>query len=111
VQSHRAFTVATSACYEQVGMARSIHGETVRISQILSSMLGVKSVMSEAGKTLVQKKRIAIKRWGRLHPKAPAERRLSWKVSKRTSKTLQDCPNIGKSIESFIQDHSMGVDA
>jgi len=94
-------------------MARSINGEIVSESESEDpeQYVGVKSVTSEAGKTLVQKKRIAIKRWGRLHPKAPAERRLSWKVSKRTSKTLQDCPNIGKSIESFIQDHSMGVDA
>ena len=36
---------------------------------------------------------------------------MSRKVSKRTSKILRDCPNIGQAIESFVQDHSVGADA
>ena len=44
--------------------------------------------------------------------KAKAEQRfLSRKVSKRTSKLLQDCPTIGAEIESFVQDHNIGADA
>ena len=108
VQSHHAFTGATSACYEQERMARSINGEIVSESESEDpeQYIGVKSIMSEEGKTLVQKKRTAIKRRARrLRAKALAERRfLSWKVSKRTSKILRDCPNIGQTIESFVQD-------
>ena len=67
VQSHRAFTAATSACYEQERMARSINGEIVSESEseYPEQYVGVKSVTSEAGKTLVQKKQIAIKRRAR----------------------------------------------
>ena len=32
-------------------------------------------------------------------------------MSKRTSKILRDCPNIGQTIESFVEDHSVGADA
>ena len=44
--------------------------------------------------------------------KALAEKRfLSRKVSKRISKILLECPNIGQTIESFVQDHQVGADA
>ena len=79
VQSHRVFTAATSACYEQERMARSINGEVVSESESddPEQYIGVKSVMSKAGKTLVQKKRTAIKRRARrLRAKALAERRF-----------------------------------
>ena len=36
---------------------------------------------------------------------------ISRQVSNRTSKLLQDCPNIGAVIESFVQDNNVGVDA
>lgn len=36
---------------------------------------------------------------------------MSRKVSKRTSKIMQDCPTIGAEIESFVQDHNVGADA
>ena len=32
-------------------------------------------------------------------------------MSNRTSKLLQDCPNIGAVIESFVQDNNVGADA
>lgn len=61
----------------------------------------------------MRKKRAAIKRRAvRLRAKTVAERRfLSHKLSSRTSKILNDCPNIGETIESFVQDHSVGADA
>lgn len=41
-----------------------------------------------------------------------AEKRLlARKLSKRTSKVLKECPNIGKTIESFVEDHQVGADA
>ena len=115
VQSHRAFAAATSASYEDERLARSINGEVVSESdsEDPEQYVGVKSVMSEASKVLVRKKRITIKRRARrLRAKAVAERRfLSRKVSKRISKILRDCPNIGETVESFVQDHSVGADA
>ena len=109
VQSHRAFVAATSASYEEERMARSINGEIVSESESEDpeQYIGVKNVMSEAGKLLVMKKRTAIKkRARRLRAKTLAERRfLSRKVSKRTSKILRHCPNIGETIESFVEDH------
>lgn len=67
----------------------------------------------EARKKLVLKKRVAIRRRAkRLRAKAIAERRyLSRKVSKRTSEIVKDCPNIGATIEAFVEDHSVGADA
>ena len=32
-------------------------------------------------------------------------------MSSRTSKILRDCPDIGNTIESFVQDHGVGADA
>ena len=115
VQSHRAFEASTSASYNEERIARSINGDIVSESdsEDPEQYVGVKSATSEAGKVLVQKKRMTIKRRAkRLRAKAVAERRfLSRKVSKRTSKILRDCPNIGETIESFVQDHSVGADA
>ena len=39
------------------------------------------------------------------------ERSFSHNVSSRTSKVLQDCPDIGNCIESFVQNHGVGADA
>ena len=59
------------------------------------------------------KKRAAIKRKARrLWAKMIAEKHfLSNKNSKRVSRILQECPDIGKRIESFVQDRNVGADA
>ena len=98
--------------YERV--ARSVNGEVVLESESddPEQYVGVKHVMSEAGKLIVKKKRRAIKqRARRERARALAEKHfLSRKVSKRTSKILRDCPDIGERIERFVQDHNVGAD-
>jgi len=62
---------------------------------------------------VIVKKRAAIKpRARRLRAKMIAERRfLCNKTSKRVSKVLQQCPDIGKVIETYVQDQNIGADA
>ena len=36
---------------------------------------------------------------------------LSRKISKRTSKILKECPDVGKVIEAYVQDRNVGADA
>ena len=115
VQSHRAFLATCISRDHEERIARSINGEIVSHSESedCEEYYGIKSVHSEAGKALIRKKRITIKRRAiRLRAKAIAEKRfLSRKVSKRVGKILSDCPNIGETIESFVHDHSVGADA
>lgn len=61
VQSHRAFLSTESIYEEQV--ARSLNGEVVSESESDNpeQYVGVKDVMSETGKAIVKKRRIAIK--------------------------------------------------
>lgn len=115
VLSHRAFQAAASESYEQERIARSINGEIVSESESddPDHYVGIKSITSAAGRELIRKKRVSIKtRARRMRAKLIAEKRLlARKVSKRTSKILRDCPNIGDTIESFVEDHQVGADA
>lgn len=69
--------------------------------------------LSEEGRLLIAKRRKAIQQQKRrLRAKAIAEKRLlSRKRSKRVSKILTDCPNIGKDIEEFVSNNNVGADA
>ena len=116
VQSHHAFMASSVQDCEQEKIARAINGEVVSDSDSeLERLVGVSTINinSEEGKALIKKKRMAIKnKAARLRKKAKAERKfLSRQVSNRTSKLLQDCPNIGAVIESFVQDNNVGADA
>lgn len=98
-------------------VTRCINGEVVSESESddPEEYLNVRSSqhINDAGKKIILKKRNAIK-WQarRFRAKAIAERRfLSRKVSKRVSKIVRDCPNIGETIEAFVKDHSVGADA
>ena len=87
---------------EQERIARSINGEIVSESESddPEQYIGVKSVSSAAGRKLIHKKRVSIRRRARrMRAKLTAERRfLARKVSNRTSRILRDCPNIGETI-------------
>ena len=112
VQSHRAFMASSLNDSEQERTARAINGEIVSDSET-KCFVGVSEVSSEEGKALVKKRRMAIRRKAvKLCTKAIAEQAfLSGKVTKRTSKLLQNCPTIGAEIESFVQDNNVGADA
>lgn len=106
---------ATGDSYGDQRDARIINGEVVSESESEDpqEFEGIKTAMNEASKCLVRKRCIAIKRRARrLHAKAVAEKRfLSRKRSKAVSRILRDCPNIGETIELFVDDHSVGADA
>ena len=115
VQSHDAFASAVRESYEEERMARYINGEIVSESESDNpeEYIGVTNVIGEAKTSLIVKKRAAIKRRARrMYTKTVTEKRfLSRKLSKRTSKIIRDCPNIGETIESFVEDHNVGADA
>ena len=114
-QSYSAFCVTGDEMYEQERIARAVNGEVVSDSESddPEEFAGVSEVLSTKGKALIQKKRLAImRRAKRKQQQIIAEKRfLSRKVSQRVSKILQDCPDIGETIESFVQEHSVGADA
>ena len=114
VQSYNAFDATIQDSYEDERIARTINGEVVSDSESDDPEDYIALQNSrKARNDLIEKKQKAIKRWAsRKRVKALAEKRfLSRKVSKRTSKILLDCPNIGQTIESFVQDHQVGADA
>ena len=62
---------------------------------------------------LVNKKKSSIRRKARyLKSKLIAKQRfLGRKQTRKVSKILQDCPDIGKEIEKFVQERNIGADA
>ena len=115
VHSHRAFVQVRSDTYRDDRIARSVNGEVVSETESDNpeDYLNPASAASESTKALIKKRRMAIKqRMRRIRAKSLAEERfLAQKVSSRTSKILRDCPDIGNTIESFVQDHGVGADA
>ncbi len=114
-QSHLVYLASEQDMYEQDRMARTINGEIVTDSESddPESYVRLRDPLSEEGKSLVAKKRAAIRRKAkRRQVKAIAERRfLSRKVGKKTSRILRECPDIGKTIEIFVQERNVGADA
>ena len=68
---------------------------------------------SENGRTVIAKWRAAIRRRARrLRGKMMSARQfLCHKTSKRVSKILLECPDIGSVIESYVQERNIGADA
>lgn len=101
--------------YEQNHITRTLNGEIVSESESddPDAYLGIRDAASPEGKALIVKKRKAIRRRAkRRQEKVIAEKRfLSSKVSKRVSRIVEDFPNIGKEIEEFVSQHSVGADA
>ena len=114
-QSFLAFLAAEGDAYDQDRTARAVNGQIVSESESddPDSYVVVIDPLSDAGKVLIARKRVAIQRRAkRRAAKAIAEKRfLSRKVSKKVSKILRDCPDIGKTIENYVQDRQVGADA
>ena len=114
-QSFAAYSVTEDHQYEQNRIARVINGEIVSESESddPEAYVGVSQPLDESGKALIAKKRRAIQRRGkRKQEKAIAEKHfLSRKGSKRVSKILKDCPDIGETIEAYVREHQVGADA
>ena len=101
--------------YKQDRTARSLNGEIVSDSESDNPecYVGITDPLSDKAKHLIAKKCTVIRRRARrCKKKAIAERSLlSRKISKRVSKILKDCPNIGETIEKFVQERNVGADA
>ena len=111
-QSHDAFLITETD--EQRRLQNAINGDIVTDSESDNpdSYIGL-DLLSKHGQIVIAKKRAAIKRKARrLRAKMIAEKRfLCNKTSKRVSKLLQDCPNIGEVIEAYVQERNVGADA
>ena len=72
----------------------------------------VQSPNPSSNKPLLLKCRKAIRKWARrLRVKTVVQSRLlSKKTSKRMSKILMECPDIGKCMEKFVQERNVGAD-
>ena len=113
-QSYYAFLAAESDQAEDRQRARALNGEVVSEceSDDPEAYLSTTNPLSIASRRLVAKKRTAVKRRAtRLKAKAIASANLlSKQVSKRCSTILRDCPDIGKTIESFVENGNVGAD-
>lgn len=100
------------AC-EEDRVARMINGEVVTDSDSdkPDDFIGLHDVLSESGANLIAKCRTTIiQRAQREKAKAIAETKcLSRKVPTRMSRILQECPDIGKTIEKFIEERQVGA--
>lgn len=112
-QSYDAFCASEAEQYPQQRIQNAINGDVVTDSESDDPDCYIRfDPKSEQGKIVILKKRAAIKRARRLRAKMIAEKRfLCNKTSKRVSKLLQDCPDIGKEIETYVQDCNIGADA
>ncbi len=114
-QSYLAYCSVESDMYDQDRTARAINGEVVSESEsdTPEAYVGLREPLSTAGKRLLAQKRAALRRRSRRR-KAKAisnEHFLSRKVPRRVSRILQECPNLGETIESFVEEHNVGADA
>ena len=114
-ESKEAVDCADRDGYDEDRIARALNNEIVTDSESDNpdSYFGMKNILSENGKQLIQRKRRTIRRRAqRLMSKTVAERRfLSRRVSPRVSKIEKKCPNIGTVVEEFVQKANVGADA
>ena len=115
LQSKEAFDAAAKDLISEEREARAANGEIVSDSdseQGQEMYFDLSDPLSDRGKELIKKRRITIKRRARrLKAKRIAERRfLSRKQSKHVSKVLSECPDIGKTIETFVSAANVGAD-
>lgn len=97
-QSYYAFVSAKNDTYDQEGTAWALNGEVVSDSESDNpeSYTGVSDPLSDRAKQLVAKKHMHFyqAKGKEATAKGYAERHfLSCRVSKKVSKTLQDCPS------------------
>ena len=98
--------------YAEDRTARCINGEIVSETES-DNPTDYISTSSTSTLALVEKKRKAIQRRARRQrAKLLAEHRfLSRKIGKRVSKIMTECPDIGKTMEKFVEEHNVGADA
>lgn len=114
-QSKEAYSAVQRDGYDTERNARALNG--LIVSEIESddptSYVGLQDPFSEAGRSVILARRRAIQRRNRrLRAKKIAEQRfLSTMKSKRVSKILAECSDIGRVIEDFVSASNVGADA
>ena len=106
---------AQSGAYGSEWTARVLNGFVVTESESDDPQLiaNLRNPLYESGRLLISKRqKLNQRKMRRLRVKAIAGQRfLSKRTSKRISKILAECNNIGKVIEDFVFEHSIGADA
>lgn len=110
-----AFCAAESDAYDQKRTERIVNGEVVSESESDSpeAYSAIKDPVCPNGKQLIAMKRAAIQRRARRKQEKviAAQHFLRRQVSKRVSKIIEKFPDIGETIEEFVQDHQVGANA
>ena len=107
-QSYQAYLAVEKDMYDQDRIARCINEEVVSESESgdPESYVGLTDPFSEVAKNLVVKRRDQIQRRARRQKtKAITERHFCLgKSLKKSSQILTECPDIGKTIETYVQE-------
>ena len=113
-QSFDAFTVAVEANFEPDRVAAACNHDVVTESEDEGHVFGqITSLASDKAKEVIGQKRRSLARQARRQKvKALAnERFLSRKVSKKMKTVVDKFPDIGKTIEQFVESSNVGADA
>ena len=111
-QSYLAVRAAKADQADDERLACALNGEIVTDSESddPECYTHLKDPLSEAGKKIVVKQRAAIwSRAQRLKAKAIAEERF-YRESTQSSRMVQECPGIGQTIETFVEESNVGAD-
>ena len=115
IQSRSAYIAAQNDASESQRIAQVVNGCIVTESESDNPHLyaTLDDPLSETGRLIIAARRKAIQsRRRRLRAKAVAEQSfLSRKSSKRVSKVLTECKDVGNVIEQFVSQHNVGADA
>ena len=113
-QSKLAYDSALRDAQEDDRITEQVNGIIVTDSESDNpeDYVRVQSLNPSSNKPLLLKRRKAIRKWARrLRVKTVVQSRLlSKKTSKRMSKILMECPDIGKCMEKFVQERNVGAD-
>jgi hypothetical protein len=112
-QSHQVYKIRKSQEKREIDIEE---GNIVCESNESSSDIDSESLISpydSSGLALIKKRRAAIRRKATRNARRriAEERLLKRRKSKKVSRILRDCPDIGKTIEDFVQKCGAGADA
>ena len=115
-QSHCVYEIRKSQIEREIDIEE---GNVISESDESSSDFDTRSLgelaspFDSEGQVLIKKRRAAIRRKATRDAKrrVAEERLLKRRKSKKVSRILQDCPDIGKTIEDFVQQCGAGADA
>ena len=115
VQSKEAYLASLIDTLPYEKTAKAVNGLVVSESEADDPVAycEIRDLASDKAKNLIAAKRKGIQaRMRRLRAKAIAEQCfLSRKSSKRVSKIVSECQDIGSVIETFVSEHNVGADA